>query len=204
MLDCAAFLNADIIAAELSPGDPERVAIQAGRIMLSRLDELMEDKADFAFETTLSTKSYVSLIKTAREKGYKVTLLYIWLRSPETAMKRVTSRVAHGGHNIPADVIRRRYDRGLFNLHNLYTSVCDRWIVVDNGTVTPRLISEGGMGTDAIQPSEFAQKIIKGMRKAIRKLVEERAAKGGTLVIGENGVPKEVPAKDLLAQVADY
>ena len=143
MLNCKEFVNADGIAAGLSPFNPESIAIEAGRLMLSRIDELMKAKVDFAFETTLAARSYVSLVKIAQWSGYKVTLLFIWLDSPETAVQRVADRVAEGGHNIPKDVIERRYYRGIFNFINLYKPVCDRWIVVNNKNVVPELIAKG-------------------------------------------------------------
>ena len=116
ILDCREFVNADNIAAGISPFNPESVAIEAGRIMLKRIDELLSERVDFAFETTLATRSYVSLIKKAQQAGYEVTLLYIWLSSPAMALRRVAKRVSKGGHNIPPDVIERRYFRGIKNL----------------------------------------------------------------------------------------
>src|ERR1700743_3459001 len=98
ILNCKEFVNADNIAAGISPFNPESVAVEAGRLMLSRIRELMKDCVDFAFETTLATRSYVSLVRKAKEIGYKVTLLFIWLDSPATAMRRVADRVAKGGH----------------------------------------------------------------------------------------------------------
>jgi predicted ABC-type ATPase len=132
MLNCKEFVNADGIAAGLSPFNPESVALEAGRLMLQRINHLMEERVDFAFETTLSTRSYVSFVKKAKEYGYKVTLLYFWLDSPKLAEERVAQRVKRGGHNIPADIIKRRYYRGIHNLINLYIPVCDNWYVVDN------------------------------------------------------------------------
>jgi predicted ABC-type ATPase len=143
MLNCKEFVNADSIAAGLSPFNPESVAIEAGRLMLSRIHELMKTRVDFAFETTLATRSYVSLVKTAQEHGYDVTLLFIWLDSPTTAIQRVADRVNEGGHNIPDNVIERRYYRGIFNLINLYIPICNRWIVVNNKDVVPELVAKG-------------------------------------------------------------
>ncbi|HWZ03579.1 MAG TPA: zeta toxin family protein, partial [Mucilaginibacter sp.] len=101
ILDCREFVNADNIAAGISPFNPESVAIEAGRIMLKRIDELLSEEVDFAFETTLATRSYVSFIKKAKQVGYQVTLLYFWLNSPQMAYDRVAKRVSEGGHNIP-------------------------------------------------------------------------------------------------------
>jgi predicted ABC-type ATPase len=152
MLNCKEFVNADSIAAGLSPFNPESVAIEAGRLMLSRIHELMGARVDFAFETTLATRSYASLVKAAQRVGYKVTLLFIWLDSPETAIQRVADRVAEGGHHIPDEIVRRRYDRGIFNLINLYMPICNSWIVVNNKDVVPELIAKGALtGENMIQ-----------------------------------------------------
>jgi len=140
ILNCKEFVNADSIAAGISPFNPESVAFEAGRIMLHRIRELMKDRADFAFETTLSTRSYVSLIREAKNIGYKINLLFFRLNSPEMAKQRVAERVNNGGHNIPPDVIERRYYRGIFNLINLYIPICDTWTVVENGNVIPETI----------------------------------------------------------------
>jgi predicted ABC-type ATPase len=113
MLNCREFVNADSIAAGLSPFNPGSVGIEAGRIMLMRINELLRSRVDFAFETTLATRSYLHLIKDAKTLGYDVTLLFIWLDSPKTAIQRVARRVAKGGHNIPQEVIERRYYRGI-------------------------------------------------------------------------------------------
>ena len=120
MLGCKEFVNADEIAKGLSPFNPESVAIEAGRLMLQRMDDLLSEGSDFAFETTLSTRSYVKFIERAQAKGYFVTLLYFWLPTPEQAIERVATRVREGGHNIPSDVIRRRYANGIKNLTALY------------------------------------------------------------------------------------
>jgi predicted ABC-type ATPase len=143
ILNCKEFVNADNIAAGISPFNPESVAIEAGRIMLKRINELLEEGADFALETTLSTKSYVSFVKKAQQIGYKVNLLYFWLSSPEMAHDRVAKRVSKGGHNIPIDVIDRRYYRGIQNLINLYIPVCDKWLVMNNVGQTSKLVAQG-------------------------------------------------------------
>lgn len=142
ILECTEFVNADNIAAGLSPFNPEGVAFEAGRIMLQRIYQLLAEKEDFAFETTLSTRSYVSLIKKAQQAGYAVHLLFFWLSSPVFARERVARRVLKGGHNIPKDVIERRYYRGLSNLINLYIPICDSWLVVDNTDLVPEVIAQ--------------------------------------------------------------
>jgi len=165
MLNCKEFVNADNIAAGLSPFNPESVAIEAGRLMLSRIHELMKAGVDFAFETTLATRSYVPLVKAAQLVGYKVTLLFIWLDSPQTAIQRVADRVAEGGHGIPEDVITRRYHRGIFNLINLYIPKCDSWIAVNNKNVVPELIAKGTQSGENIIKNRYIWDTINAQSK---------------------------------------
>ncbi|OJW79860.1 MAG: zeta toxin [Bacteroidetes bacterium 46-16] len=143
MLDCKEYVNADEIARGISPFNPEGVAIEAGRIMLQRIDELIEDNENFAFETTLSTRSYVHTVKRCKKKGYNITLVFFWLSSPELARERVLLRVSRGGHNIPPDVISRRYDKGIKNLLTLFIPICDYWIVADNSHANRMMVAEG-------------------------------------------------------------
>lgn len=143
MLNCKEFINADEIAKGLSPFQPDNVAIEADRIMLSRIKDLTNHKNDFAFETTLATRTYTHFIKEAQEKGYFVTLLYFWLNSPELAIERVKSRVASGGHDIPLDTIRRRYYSGISNLSKLYIPICDYWMLIDNSLSQFKVVAEG-------------------------------------------------------------
>ena len=143
MLDCKEFVNADEIAKGLSPFQPEKVAIEAGRIMLGRIKGLIDQGADFAFETTLASKSYFRFIIDAQEKDYFVTLIYFWLNSPELALKRVKERVELGGHDIPEETIRRRYKSGMDNLLRLYIPVCDYWLITDNSEPPSEVIASG-------------------------------------------------------------
>lgn len=143
MLDCDEFINADEIARGLSPLNPDRAAIEAGRIMLSKIDKLIFNQQDFAFETTLSTKSYTHTIKKARKEGYTITLLFFYLDSEDLAIERVKTRVLEGGHDIPKSVIIRRYHAGLCNLFKLYTPICDYWMLFDNSKLHSELIAEG-------------------------------------------------------------
>ncbi|MEI7421900.1 MAG: zeta toxin family protein [Prolixibacteraceae bacterium] len=143
MLNCQEFVNADEIAKGLSPFQPDNVAIMAGRIMLNRIKDLVNQNVDFAFETTLATKSYVKLIQNAQSKGYFVTLVYFWLNSPLLAVERVKNRVISGGHNIPENVIFRRYSSGIKNLSKLYLPICDYWLIIDNSEPPFQIIAEG-------------------------------------------------------------
>ena len=165
MLNCKEFVNADSIAAGLSPFNPESVGIEAGRIMLMRINELLKAGVDFAFETTLATRSYLHLVKTAQNLGYQVTLLFIWLDSPKTAIQRVAKRVAKGGHNIPQEVIERRYYRGIFNLIALFISVVDTWMVVNSTNVVIEPIAEGGKAIGNIISNDYIWGVILGQSK---------------------------------------
>ena len=146
MLDCHEFVNADEIARGLSPFHPEGVAIQAGRLMIERVIQLLKEGETFAFETTLSTRSYVKLIQQAQRRGYFVTLLFFSLATPEQAVQRVAKRVSQGGHNIPTDVIYRRFESGLANLFNLYMPIVDYWALYDNSNIPTRHIASGERG----------------------------------------------------------
>lgn len=144
ILECKEFVNADMIAYGISPLNPTAVAVQAGRVMLTRIKELLSECKDFAFETTLATRSYVQLIRKAKAANYKVTLLYFWLHSPEHAKQRVAERVANGGHNIARPVIERRYFAGIRNLFRLYMPVADKWMLIDNTNGEAAIVAEGG------------------------------------------------------------
>lgn len=133
VLHCREFVNADEIAKGLSPFRPEEVAVQAGRLMLERIDRLLARGETFAIETTLATRSYARLVRRAKAVGYTVLLLFFWLPSPEMAEMRVAQRVAEGGHDIPREVIRRRYWLGLRNLLEIYAPEVDVWSMYDNG-----------------------------------------------------------------------
>ena len=142
VLGCKEFINADEIAKGLSPFQPESVAVQAGRIMLTRMDELLQKGETFAFETTLATKSYKQKIEWAQANGYEVTLLFFWLDSPNIAKERVAQRVAEGGHNIPLETIERRYYNGIANLFTIYIDMVDICYIFDNSEGRKELIAQ--------------------------------------------------------------
>ena len=118
--------------------------------MLKRIDELINQNIDFAFETTLATRSFVSLCKSAQQKGYHVFLTFFWLDSVELAIERVNERVSEGGHNIPTETIIRRYRAGLKNFFSLYKDVVNDWLLIDNSNTDPDLIAEGKANTDPV------------------------------------------------------
>ena len=144
VLQCKEFVNADEIARGLSPFNPEGVAIDAGRLMLRRIEELMREGENFSIETTLATRSYAGLVRQAQKKGYRVSLIYFWLNSPELAINRVRQRVSEGGHDIPEEVIRRRYQAGINNLFDIYMSCVDYWLLADNSRENRVIVAEGG------------------------------------------------------------
>ena len=141
VLHCPNFVNADEIARGLSPFAPELVPLQAGRIMLQRIDELLPQKVDFAIETTLATRSYVHLVRRAQALGYKVHLIFFYLENEEQARARVAQRVSNGGHGIPEVDIRRRFTRGIYNLIHLYMPICDSVLVYNNMKTPAQLVA---------------------------------------------------------------
>ena len=150
ILQCKEFVNADEIARGLSPFNPESVAIEAGRLMLSRIKDLLSRNESFSIETTLATRSYFRLIEKAHQQGYEVTLLYFWLKSPEQAMERVAERVSKGGHNIPKDIIIRRYYEGIDNLFNIYMPIVDTWVLVNNSETPRSIVATGGKDQESL------------------------------------------------------
>jgi len=141
MLHCKEFVNADEIAKGLSPFQPETVAFESGRIMLNRINDLLDAGESFAFETTLATKSYKSKIEEAKDKGYSVSLLFFWLQNAELAKERVKTRVSEGGHNIEPEVIERRYGRGIKNLFDIYLPIVDGAMIFDNSAGNHELLA---------------------------------------------------------------
>ena len=142
ILDCKEFVNADEIAKGLSPFQPEKVAFEAGRIMLNRINDLLSENESFALETTLATKIYRDKISEAREKGYRVILLFFWLQNIELAKERVKTRVLEGGHNIEPNVIERRYIRGIKNLFDIYLPIVDGAFIFDNSEAKHQLLAD--------------------------------------------------------------
>ena len=147
ILNCKEFVNADEIARGLSPFNPSSVAIEAGKLMLQRIEELLKRNETFSIETTLATRSYVNLVKQAQEQGYSIRLLFFWLSTPELAVKRVAERVSKGGHDIPQDIIRRRYVAGINNLFKLFMPIVNYWAIFDNSETPRRKVAIGGKDT---------------------------------------------------------
>ena len=140
---CPDFINVDLIAAGLSPFNPDRAAIQAGRVMLSEIQRRVRKRESFAFETTLSGHSYARMIPEWRSSGYRVRIIFLSLPDPEMAILRVATRVTQGGHKVSNTVIRRRFDAGLRNFKDIYMHLVDKWEWYDNSGNTPQMIAVG-------------------------------------------------------------
>lgn len=155
IFDCYEFVNADEIAKGISPLNPEKAGLRSGRLMLQRIKELIELDESFAIETTLSTKSYFSLVKNAQQQNYEVVLLFLTLDSVELAMQRVSTRVKEGGHNIPIEVIKRRYKNGLQNLFKIYIPIVDNWLIVNNSSEKFEFIAEGNKDSVIVKNKKY-------------------------------------------------
>ena len=165
ILDCREFVNADEIARGLSPFNPDSMAIEAGRLMLRRIEDLLSRDKTFSIETTLSTKSYLNLVRRVQAKGYQVHLLFFWLRTPELAVLRVAERVQKGGHNIPEDIIRRRYVAGINNLFRLFIPEVDYWGIYDNSEQPRIKIASGSKGKEK---DIFNEELYKSIKEYVR------------------------------------
>lgn len=154
MLGCSQFVNSDEFAKSLSPFDPSAASVAAGRFMLMKIRYLLGRKEDFCIETTLATRSLMRTVEEAKANGYDVTILYFWLNSPELAVKRVHDRVMAGGHNIPENVIRRRYYMGMNYFFNDYMPISDRWILADNSKIPFTVVAEGDHMRTTIKDTE--------------------------------------------------
>jgi predicted ABC-type ATPase len=141
--ECPNFINADLIAKGINPFRPEASSIQAAKMMLEMMKKYVEKGESFSFETTLSGKSYARYIPEWQKKGYKVKLYFLRLPDSEFAIARVKQRGKEGGHNVPEDVVRRRYYSGLSNFETLYKAIVDEWVLVDNAGEWPVFIDEG-------------------------------------------------------------
>ena len=155
---CHNFINADMIAQGLAPFSPETVAIKAGRLLLSQIQEYSSKKVDFAFETTLSGRTYITLLKKLKEKGYEIHLFFLWIPKADLALARIKERVAKGGHHIPSIDVRRRFFRSIDNFLNIYSPLADSWSLFDNSS-NPHLIAKKEHGRLTI----YEQKVLESI-----------------------------------------
>lgn len=159
-LMCKEYVNADAIAAGLSPFQPEEMAFAAGRLMLERIHQLADQYADLAFETTGASKTFAPFLLDCKRKGYTLNLLYLWLETPELALARIAARVEKGGHDVPEVVVRRRYKKSIENLFALYMPIINNWFLYDNSTAYPSLIAKKTIKSDIIIANESVWKIL--------------------------------------------
>ncbi|HBZ35948.1 MAG TPA: Zeta toxin family protein [Rikenellaceae bacterium] len=163
-VNCPNFVNADLIAQGLAPFEPRAAAIKAGKLVLQQIHEYSKRGVDFAFETTLSGKSYASLLAELKKRGYALHLFFLWVPSPELAIARIKDRVAEGGHNVPAEDVRRRFSRGINNFLALYESLLDSWMLFDNSKARPVLIAKRRNAHKEIANEELFKLVLKSMR----------------------------------------
>lgn len=157
--NCPTFINADLIARGLSPFDPDAALARAGHLVLENIQQASASRTNFAFETTLSGRSYLRVIRDLRKRGYRIHMFYLWIPGPELALARIRDRVRQGGHNVPAATVRRRFPRTLRNLFHLYRPLLDTLRVFDNSTRQPRLIFEDEDGETIVYNSNLYQQL---------------------------------------------
>jgi predicted ABC-type ATPase len=162
------YVNADVIARGISGFNPEGAALAAGRIMLQRLDELAAERQSFAFETTGASRSFAPRIRALKSRGYSFLAAYVWVDSPDVSVDRVARRVALGGHNVPEEVIRRRYERGLVNFLDLYCALADEWRFFDNTAPGDAILVAEGQGNSpaVVYGAEVWRSVIQMAAKA--------------------------------------
>jgi predicted ABC-type ATPase len=159
--NCRNFINADLIARGLSPFDPDAGLLRAGRSVLERIAEFTKARTDFAFETTLSGRTYVPLLRRVKKAGFCLHLFYLWIPSPELALLRIRDRVESGGHNVPERDVRRRFERTLRNLFGLYRPLLDTLHFLDNSSDTPRLVFKAAAGRTTINDAALYERLRK-------------------------------------------
>ena len=158
---CFEFVNVDLIASGLSPFDPERAALRAGRIMLEQIHSLAKRGVDFGFETTLSGKTYVKLLQGMKKRGYLVHIFFLWVPNVELAIERIKLRVRNGGHHIPDEVVRRRFSRSLLNFFRTYQPLADSWTIFDNSADIPKMIAFLESGKTEILDSDLFSTLLR-------------------------------------------
>jgi predicted ABC-type ATPase len=164
--DCREFVNADLIAAGLSPFNPESLALQAGKLMLRRIEALAETRADFGFETTLAGKSWVPFLQRLREQGYRLHIFFLWIPGPDLALARIAERVRAGGHSVPEEVVRRRFRRGLRNFFGLYAPLVDAWLILDGSREEPALAVFSVAGMQIVFDRDLFARVQKEVRES--------------------------------------
>jgi len=159
--DCPSFINADTIARGLAGFSPDAVALRAGRILLEQIETYAKKRIDFAFETTLSGTNYLLRLRNMKEAGYAIHLFFLWIPDVQLSLARIASRVKMGGHNIPEEVVHRRFHKGIKNFFQHYRTVVDSWMLFDNSGSTPQFIAEEKRGGLRILDKELYERVLK-------------------------------------------
>jgi len=159
---CPNFVNVDLIAQGLSPFDPRIAAIKAGRLVLSRIHDFTKSGSDFGFETTLSGRTHLNVLRRLKAGGYKIHIFFLWLPGVDLSLLRIKDRVAEGGHNVPIHDVRRRFSRSISNFFRTYRSLADTWMLFDNSGASPVLAAKGNNGLCVIENNELYLKITGG------------------------------------------
>ena len=219
LLGCREFVNADEIARGLSPFRPETVSIQAGRLMLARLHELLGAGETLALETTLATRIYLPIVAKARAQGYVIRLLFFWLNAPDLAVRRVAARVREGGHNIPEPTIRRRYEGGVGQFFGAYRTAVDDWLLFDNSNGAGALIAAGDASATtvakpdiwhqltppttaapkaaALETAQFGSQVQLSLAEAYNAMLAFKKYKQSPVIISRAGQIVAVPPEDM-------
>ena len=159
--ECFEFVNADLIAKGLSPFSPSKVAIKAGKLLLEQIAEFSKKKIDFAFETTLAGKGYANIFKQMKHDGYELHVFFLWLPDVKLALARVADRVRKGGHNIPEQDVKRRFNRGIWNFFHIYRELFDTWTIFDGSTTNAETIAKNELNTLSVVNKQAYQKLLK-------------------------------------------
>ena len=157
--NCRNFINPDLLARAFSPFDPDAGMLRAGRTVLERIVEFTQAGSDFAFETTLSGRTYVQLLRGVKKAGFRLHMFYLWIPSAELALLRIRDRVDSGGHNVLDRDVRRRFGRTLRNLYLLYRPLLDTLHFFDNSSHSPRLIFKDDAGKTTINDAALYQRL---------------------------------------------
>ena len=161
---CPNFVNADLIAQGLSPFEPHTAAIKAGKLVLSRIYEFAKSGADFGFETTLSGRTHLNMFRRLKADGYRVHVFFLWLPGVELSLLRIKDRVIDGGHNVPANDVRRRFTRSISNFFHTYRTLADTWMLFDNSGPVPILAAKRNNGDLLIENDELYERIAGGYK----------------------------------------
>lgn len=198
LLDCVEFVNSDEFAKSLSPFNPDAAYVMASRLMLLKTHYLFSQRRDFSIETTLATRSLLKMVRSAQKMGYTVTVLYFWLNSPDLAVERVRARVSAGGHNIPEETIRRRYNVGLKYFFRDYAPLCDRWILCDNSQPPFREVAEGNGRTMIIRDNILYAQICERVNQ-----IEDPPVQVRDNYVPDTVVPQELAKDGIPAKIED-